>query len=92
MRRLNLIPKRLKEEMKYANIPMKIWLTIPAVLILGIYIFPLFLTPITSVLYTVFLEIFVIYLFIHYHKHKNSEVVIDYLKFMLRRKIYRWSV
>ena len=58
MRRLNLIPKRLKEEMKYANIPMKIWLTIPAVLILGIYIFPLFLTPITSVLYTVFLEIF----------------------------------
>jgi len=28
MRRLNLIPKRLKEEMKYANIPMKIWLTI----------------------------------------------------------------
>ena len=90
MRRLNLIPKRLKEEMKDANIPMKIWLTIPAVLILGIYIFPLFLTPITSVLYTVFLEIFVIYLFIPYHKKKNYEVVIDYLKFMLRRKIYRW--
>jgi len=90
MRKFNLIPKRLKEEMKYKNIPMKILLIMATVLLGGIYIFPLFIEPITSVLYTVFLEAFVIYLFVPYHKKKNYEIVVDYLKFMLRRKIYRW--
>lgn len=89
MRKNNLIPKRLKEEIKYMNIPIYVIFILAIILMFGFQVLPYFFPFATSMALTILNLLFAIYLMLPYKKRHNWEIVLDYVFFLIRKKVYK---